>query len=135
MPDRPIELVYKRLLECYGPQFWWPAESAFEVMVGAILTQNTAWINVERALKNLKRLGLLSARAITQCPHPCLAEALRPSGYYNVKAHRLRSFCAWFLANGGFVTDRIGAVVMPAERSQDIDTAADLAQAEAVLRG
>jgi endonuclease-3 related protein len=100
VPDKVIEAVYERLLNCYGPQFWWPAESAFEVMIGAILTQNTAWNNVERALENLKRLGTLSTQAIMQCPKPRLAEALRPSGYYNVKADRLRSFCAWFLSKG-----------------------------------
>jgi endonuclease III related protein len=96
--------VYERLLEAYGPQYWWPAETPFEVMVGAILTQNTAWTNVERALERLKGHIALAADAIVALPLDRLAERLKPAGYFNVKACRLQSFCASFLAAGGMAS-------------------------------
>lgn len=97
-----FEKVYERLMEAYGPQHWWPADSPFEVMVGAILTQNTNWSNVERALENLKARSDLDARQILGHEHEVLAEYLKPSGYFNVKAVRLRTFCAWYIEQGGF---------------------------------
>jgi endonuclease-3 related protein len=93
--------VYQRLIESYGPQHWWPAESPFEVMIGAILTQNTNWSNVERALDNLKARSDLDARKILEHEHEVLAEYLKPSGYFNVKAVRLTTFCAWYIEQGG----------------------------------
>lgn len=97
----PIRRVYQRLLAHHGPQHWWPAETPFEVMVGAVLTQNTAWSNVEKAITNLRAARALTAEAITAAPHAQLAEWLRPSGYFNVKAKRLRSYCEWYLERGG----------------------------------
>jgi len=97
-----FEKVYERLLDSYGAQNWWPAESAFEVMVGAILTQNTNWTNVERALENLKACSDLDARQILEHEHEVLVEYLKPSGYFNVKAIRLTTFCAWFIEQGGY---------------------------------
>ncbi|MDH5786300.1 MAG: endonuclease III domain-containing protein [Chromatiales bacterium] len=96
--------VYNHLYRQYGPQQWWPAETPFEVMVGAVLTQNTAWINVERAIANLKVADALTPEAITAAPHEILAEWLRPSGYFNIKAKRLRNYCEWYLQQGGFKT-------------------------------
>lgn len=93
--------VYRRLYRHYGPQHWWPGDSAFEIMVGAVLTQNTAWVNVERAIANLKAAGALSPQAIHATPARRLAAWLRPSGYFNVKARRLRALCAWLLQAGG----------------------------------
>ena len=93
--------VFEALLAAYGPQDWWPAETPFEVMVGAVLTQNTSWTHVERGLKNLATLGALTAPAILALPEPELADRLRPVGYFNVKARRLRAFCAAYLAHGG----------------------------------
>ena len=93
--------VFEALLTAYGPQYWWPAETPFEVMVGAILTQNTAWQNVERAIANLRDNRALDARVILYCPTAVLAEWLRPSGYFNIKAARLQNFCRWYLARGG----------------------------------
>jgi endonuclease-3 related protein len=93
--------VFRTLLECYGPQHWWPGETPFEVMVGAVLTQNTAWTNVERAIANLKANGALDPVVIVNTPHERLAEWLRPSGYFNVKAERLRSYCTWYRERGG----------------------------------
>lgn len=94
--------VYHHLFERYGPQRWWPAETPFEVMVGAVLTQNTAWTNVERAIANLKSAEALSPEAIVDAEHDTLAEWLRPSGYFNIKAKRLKNYCHWYLEQGGF---------------------------------
>ena len=94
--------IHDRLLAIYGPQHWWPAETPFEVMVGAILTQNTAWTNVERALARLReRVALDPAAILTLAPDE-LADALRPAGYFNVKARRLTAFCQSYLVAGGF---------------------------------
>ena len=84
-----LQALYARMLEQLGPQHWWPAETPFEVMVGAILTQNTSWKNVERAIANLKSVGLLSFQALADLPTGLLAEYIRPAGYYNMKAARL----------------------------------------------
>lgn len=93
--------VFDRLYATHGPQRWWPGDSRFEVMVGAVLTQNTAWANVERALVNLKQADALTPEAIVATHPRRLARWLRPSGYFNVKAKRLRAFCRWLIANGG----------------------------------
>jgi endonuclease-3 related protein len=97
----PLRKVYDKLLAHYGPQHWWPGETPFEVMVGAVLTQNTAWSNVEKAIANLVANNALAPEAILQAPVQQLAEWLRPSGYFNVKAGRLREFCRWYLERGG----------------------------------
>lgn len=83
----------------YGPSGWWPGESPFEVMVGAVLTQNTAWTNVEKAIANLRAASLMDVEAIHRASHEVLARHLRPSGYYNVKARRLKNLV-------GMVADR-----------------------------
>jgi endonuclease-3 related protein len=96
-----LRAVYRRLEAAYGPQHWWPGDSRFEIMVGAVLTQNTAWTNVERAIANLKRARALTPEAIVAAPHRRLATWLRPSGYFNIKAGRLKSLCRWLIAQGG----------------------------------
>lgn len=83
--------LFERLLAAFGPQHWWPGETPFEVLVGAVLTQNTNWGNVERAINNLKARGLLSLEALRALPTGDLAELIRPAGYYNLKAGRLRN--------------------------------------------
>lgn len=93
--------IYRRLYEAYGPQGWWPGDSAFEVIAGAILTQSTAWSNVEKALSAMRKAGCWSFEAIAALPQPELAEIIRSSGYYNAKAHKLRSFANHVLARGG----------------------------------
>lgn len=90
--------IYDRLLGCYGPQHWWPGDSPFEVMVGAILTQSAAWGNVEKALANLKGAGSLSAAALRQLNLPQLARLIRPSGYYNAKAQKLKALAQFLEA-------------------------------------
>lgn len=84
--------IYNRLYACYGPQHWWPAEDAFEVIVGAILTQSAAWTNVEQAISNLRAANSLTPAAIHQLPPDRLAHLIRPSGYYNAKALKLKAF-------------------------------------------
>jgi len=97
----PISRVYARLFAANGKQNWWPGDTAFEVMVGAVLTQNTAWANVEKAIANLKKAGALSPRAIVKAHPRRLAGWLKPSGYFNVKARRLRAMCRWLIEQGG----------------------------------
>lgn len=98
---RRLREVFDALLAAHGPQHWWPADTAFEVMVGAVLTQNTAWTNVEKALARLTERIALTPGALLALPEPDLAGLLRPVGYFNVKAARLRAFCAALLAAGG----------------------------------
>ena len=90
--SHPLFDVYHRLYCTYGPQGWWPGDSSFEVIVGAILTQATAWTNVEKAMDNLKRAGILSPEGLRNVPTDELALLIRPSGYFNVKARRLKAF-------------------------------------------
>ncbi|MGB5427298.1 MAG: endonuclease [Gammaproteobacteria bacterium] len=99
---KSLLLIYQQLYGHYGPQHWWPADSPFEVMVGAILTQNTAWSNVEKALANLVAHDRLDATKIVATRKDHLANWLRSSGYFNVKAERLKNFCHWYLDAGGF---------------------------------
>ncbi|MBU3933602.1 MAG: endonuclease III domain-containing protein [Candidatus Omnitrophica bacterium] len=84
--------VYKKLYSHFGPQHWWPAENAFEVVIGAILTQNTSWTNVEKAISRLKEKKLISPGRLYNTDLKTVAELIRPCGYYNVKAARIRSF-------------------------------------------
>ncbi len=98
----PFERTFDTLFAAYGPQDWWPGETPFEVMVGAVLTQNTAWSNVEKAIANLKANDSLSPEAIVAAPREQLAAWLRPSGYFNIKAERLGNYCRWYLAQGGY---------------------------------
>jgi len=87
--------MYTRLFEAFGPQQWWPAQTQFEVIVGAILTQNTNWGNVEKALVNLKSKNLLSAHAFQNISQRKLAALIKPAGYFNVKAKRLKNFISF----------------------------------------
>ncbi len=95
--SRELLDIFEALYEHYGPQNWWPADSLFEVIVGAILTQNTAWQNVEKAISNLKSAGLLNPVSLHNLPLEILAEYIRPSGYYNIKAKRLKDFLRFFI--------------------------------------
>ena len=102
LPARRLRSVYQRLLDHHGPQGWWPGETPFEIMVGAVLTQNTAWINVERAIANLINADALEPARILAVAEQQLAEWLRPSGYFNIKAKRLRNFCRWYVEAGEY---------------------------------
>lgn len=94
--------VFDRLLKHHGPQDWWPGDTPFEVMVGAVLTQNTSWTNVEKAIANLKKNRLLNPKAICAAAPAALGRHLKPVGYFNVKALRLRNFCRWYVGQGGY---------------------------------
>ena len=95
--------LYKRLYQAYGPQDWWPADTPFEIMVGAILTQNTAWTNVEKAIQNLKQADALNLSSLLNKKENELAELIRPSGYFNVKTRRLKHFAEWFLRHDKYI--------------------------------
>lgn len=90
---RLIRAVFERLFRAFGPQHWWPAETPFEVIVGAILTQNTTWKSVVKSIAALRERELLRPEAIDAVPVEELAPLLRPSGYYNQKARKLKAFC------------------------------------------
>ncbi len=92
---KELKSLYDRLLETFGPQHWWPAETPFEVMAGAILTQSTSWVNAARALENLKRASRLSAASVRELPEAELAAIIRPSGYFVTKARKLKSLVRW----------------------------------------
>ncbi len=94
--------LYQRLARAYGPQGWWPADDAFEMMIGAILIQHTAWPNAAKAIGNLRAAGLLAPEPIANTSSEQLARLIQPAGVYNVKAKRIESFVRWYLANGGF---------------------------------
>ena len=92
--------IYDRLLRQHGPQGWWPSDGPFETIVGAILTQNTAWGNADRALTNLRSAGALSPGALRRMPEAELAELIRSSGYFNAKARKLKAMAEWLAAYG-----------------------------------
>jgi endonuclease III related protein len=90
--EQQIRAFYNRLYAAWGPQHWWPAKTRFEVIVGAYLTQNTAWKNVEIALRNLRKAGLLTLAGVRRVPTARLEALIRPSGYFRQKASRLKTF-------------------------------------------
>ncbi len=92
-----VKDIFKRLYAAFGPQHWWPGDTPFEMSVGAILTQNTNWKNVEKAINNLKKQKLLTAKHVHNIPISDLSELIRPAGYYNVKAKRLKSFVSFLM--------------------------------------
>lgn len=92
--DKLME-IHDLLYDRYGQQHWWPGDSTFEIIVGAILTQNTNWGNVEKAIANLKLANVLEPVALFEIDAARLSELIRPSGYYNIKTKRLKNFMAW----------------------------------------
>ena len=90
-----LRAFYDAMYAAYGPRGWWPGETRIETIVGAVLTQNTSWKNVERAIANLKSADALDWRRLNDMPHEALAELIRPAGYFNVKARRLKNLVAW----------------------------------------
>jgi len=102
--------VYEALEAAFGPMNWWPADTPFEVCIGAILTQNAPWTGVARSILNLKERGLFDVRVIAGASEEVLADAVRPSIYYNQKAKRLQLFCRFLLEElGGEVENLKGA--------------------------
>ena len=93
--------IYELLLERFGPQHWWPGQTQFEIIIGAILTQNTNWTNVEKAVGNLKNANALCAESLHRMNVSELAALIKPAGYFNIKAKRLKSFLKWLFDEYG----------------------------------
>ncbi|MBL7152332.1 MAG: endonuclease III domain-containing protein [Phycisphaerae bacterium] len=109
MTGQQLAEIYQLLFDRFGPQHWWPGETQCEIVIGAILTQNTSWANVEKAIANLKAADRLTPEALYNLDHARLAELIRPAGYFNIKAKRLKSFLNWFFENyDGRLTDLEG---------------------------
>src|SRR5258708_35340677 len=103
-----LRTYYDALFAAHGPQHWWPGRSAFEVIVGAILTQNTSWNNVESAIRNLRREKLLTPRAMERISLARLARLIRSSGYFRQKAKKLKCFVHFLRAEyGGSLTRNV----------------------------
>jgi endonuclease III related protein len=100
-PHDAIRAYYHTLFSAWGRQHWWPAQSRFEVIVGAYLTQNTSWTNVEMALSNLRRTRRLTIGGIRRAPQPELEQCIRPAGYFRQKAQRLKTFVRFLDARYG----------------------------------
>ncbi|WP_164670769.1 endonuclease III domain-containing protein [Virgibacillus doumboii] len=110
--------IYKKLYNHYGPQGWWPADTAFEMMIGAILVQNTSWRNVEKALSNVK--PYLEPQKMDNLSVAELAAFIRPSGFFNVKAKRIKAFMNWFRAYD-YDVERIKKMNMDSLRHELLD--------------
>ena len=91
--------IYNTLYKHYGPQHWWPGDGCDEIIIGAILTQNTNWQNVEKAINNLKNASCLSFEKLHALDTDSLAALIRPAGYYNIKAGRIKNFLNWLFDN------------------------------------
>src|SRR5262245_52561653 len=115
--------VYRLLLQRSGHSRWWPGETPFEICLGAILTQNTSWANVEKALDRLRAQGCLSFEGLRALPLFRLASLLRPSGTYNVKARRVRAFLSFLEARFGGRVEAMASV--PAEALREMLLAVD----------
>lgn len=110
--------MYSAMFSAYGPQHWWPARTPTEVIIGAILTQNTAWRNVERAIDNLRRAQALDWAVLRGLPFEELAELVRPAGTFNVKTRRLKSFITWLWERFDGRLDRMFAVPLDTLREE-----------------
>jgi endonuclease-3 related protein len=96
-----LKKTYRKLFSAFGHQHWWPGDTSFEVIVGAILTQNTAWTNVEKAIHNLKKAKLLTPGKLHDLSQDEIAKYIRPAGYFNIKAKRLKHFLNYLFDNYG----------------------------------
>jgi endonuclease-3 related protein len=119
--SQQLRRAYELMRARFGHQNWWPGETPFEVCVGAILTQNTSWTNVERALTNLKAAGVLDAKRMFALPETELAQLIRPAGYFNVKARRLRAFLRVLIEEHGGELVRLFAGETPSVRNRLLD--------------
>lgn len=104
-----LDAMYRAMLDALGPQGWWPGRTRFEVIVGAILTQNTSWANVARAIERLRRARALTPEALAALPQDRLAQLIRSSGYYNVKAGRVKRFLGFLRGRYGLNLSRVFA--------------------------
>lgn len=99
MISEQLTEIYQLLFDSFGSQHWWPGQSQFEIITGAILTQNTSWANVEKAISNLKSADCLAPEKLYNLDVSQLAEFVRPAGYYNIKTKRLKNFINWLFDN------------------------------------
>jgi endonuclease III related protein len=113
-----LQEIYDRLLAAYGPQQWWPAETRFEAMIGAMLVQNTSWRNVQKAIENLRRLDLLEPHALYAVSAEELEELIRPAGYFRIKARRLRNLLALVVDRYGGSLEAMFATGLPELREE-----------------
>ncbi len=97
--NNSLDSIFKLLYDRFGPQYWWPGETKTEIIIGAILTQNTSWTNVEKALINLRNCNNICFDNLKNLPVQHLAELIKPAGYYNIKAKRLKNFINWLFEN------------------------------------
>ncbi len=93
---RLLNEIFKASLEHFGPRHWWPGDTGDEIIIGAVLTQNTNWTNVEKAIDNLRKAKKLSLRAIDRAREQTIADLIRPSGYFNLKAKRVKAIARFF---------------------------------------
>ncbi len=105
-----LSATFDKLLHAFGPRHWWPGDSPLEIAVGAILTQNTAWRNVEKAIVNMREKGLLDAQRLKTIDPVSLSEIIRPAGFYRIKAARLKSFIDFLWDEYGGSLERMGRV-------------------------
>ena len=117
-PKTTLLDIYQLLYERYGPQHWWPAETPLEMIIGAILTQSAAWTNVEKAIDNLKASVDLSIEGLRSLPQDELARLIYPSGYYNVKARKVKAFVDWLAERYGGDLDRLFALDVATMRKE-----------------
>ncbi len=110
--------AYNRMLQRFGPRHWWPADSPLEVIVGAILTQNTAWTNVEKAIGNIKSAGALSVKRLLETPPEILSSWIRPSGYFNLKTKRLQAAMRFIEAAYGGDLEKMAREPLPSLRKR-----------------
>ena len=99
MVSDELKKIYDLLYDCFGPQHWWPGDTTFEIIISAILTQNTNWANVEKAIANLKAANTLSPDRLGEISQDDLAQMIRPAGYFNIKAKRIKNFLNWLFEN------------------------------------
>jgi endonuclease III related protein len=105
-----LQKIYTLLLSAFGPQHWWPGETTFEIILGAILTQNTSWTNVAKAIVNLKAADCLSPDKLYTLEPEKIEELIRPAGYFRLKTKRLRNFLQWLFEEYGGNLDRLAQV-------------------------
>lgn len=108
--DQGLFSIFHLLLDHFGKRHWWPGETVAEIVVGAILTQNTSWKNVERAIHNMKEAGILTMEGIQAAERAELAEIIRPSGFFNIKALRLKNFVKFVMENYGGLEGKVDSL-------------------------
>ncbi len=118
MVSDELKKIYDLLYERFGPQYWWPGDTTFEIIISAILTQNTNWTNVEEAIANLKSANALSPGRIHEISQDDLAVMIRPAGYFNIKAKRIKNFLNWLFENYAGRVERLANVSTSVLREQ-----------------